>query len=330
MKSTVRQNLLDAFRNAAGEFISGEKLANTIGCSRTAVWKHIEELRNEGFEVEAIRKKGYRLAEHPNTLTENEIYLGLQTKYIGKTIHFYESLPSTQQVAKELALNGATEGTLVISDEQTLGRGRLARAWHSPKGTGIWTSIIIRPKIPIQQAPQLTLLTAVAAVQAIEEQTDIDVSIKWPNDLLINGKKVCGILTELQAEENQIQSIIIGIGINVNQQLTDFPEELHSIATSLSMEVNDKINRAKLVQSLCFHLEKLYETYLTLGFQPIKLLWESYALSIGKQITARTLNGTYSGIALGINEQGVLLLETSDGKIQHIYSADIEIDALNR
>lgn len=321
----MRQKLLDAFKLADGEFLSGEKLANSIGCSRTAVWKHIEDLRNEGFKVEAVRKKGYRLIEQADQMSEERIYFGLKSKIIGQKIYYYDSLPSTQKTAKELALNGAVEGTIVVAEEQTSGRGRMARQWHSPKGTGIWTSFIIRPNIPIQKAPQLTLLTAVAAVRAIDSLLDVDIHIKWPNDLLINGKKVCGILTELQAEENQIQSIIIGVGINVNQSANDFSNELRTIATSLSIESNRTVDRAKLLQEFCYQFEKFYETYIKYGFEPIKMIWESYALSIGKRITARTLNGTYTGIAVGINDEGVLKLRTDDGKIRELYSADIEI-----
>lgn len=326
MKSNVRQALLNAFKKAGGEFISGEKLAQTIGCSRTAIWKHIEELKMDGFQVEAVRKKGYRLVEHSNKLSEDEIYLGLQTETIGCSVYFYESVTSTQQIAKEYAINGAKHGTLIVADEQKAGRGRMVRKWHSPKGTGIWASFILRPDIQITHASQLTLLTAVAVVQAIKEVTGIIPDIKWPNDILINGKKICGILTELQAEENRIQSVIIGIGINVNQTKTDFLEDIRDTATSLKIELCKTVDRTLLIQKLCFTLEQLLNLYLSDGFAPIKRLWETYAVSIGKQITARTLNGTYQGLALGINDDGVLLLKQADGEIKEIYSADIEIE----
>lgn len=325
MKSNVRQALLDAFRNANDEYISGEKLAQQLGCSRTAIWKHIEELKKDGFQVEAVRKKGYLLKEPSHKLSADEIYLGLQTKKIGRTIHFHETVSSTQQIAKELALNGAEHGTIVVCDEQKEGRGRMVRKWHSPKGTGIWISIIIRPEIPLQKTPQLTLLTAVAVLQSIREETNLDVKIKWPNDLLVNGRKVCGILTELQAEENRVESVIIGIGINVNQNEDDFPSELQNKATSLKIEKNQKVNRASLIQKLLLQMELLLNRYLEEGFEPIKKMWETNAVSIGKSITARTLQGNYTGLALGINDEGVLLLQKSDGEIIEIYSADIEL-----
>ncbi|NCU16401.1 biotin--[acetyl-CoA-carboxylase] ligase [Pallidibacillus pasinlerensis] len=325
MKSNVRQALLDAFKHADGEYISGEKLAQTIGCSRTAIWKHIEELKKDGFQVEAVRKKGYRLVTPSNKLSEDEIYLGLQTETIGRSVYFYESVSSTQKIAKEYAMNGANHGTLIVADEQTEGRGRMVRKWHSPKGTGIWASFILRPDIQLQHAPQLTLLTAVAVVLAIKDVTNIIPEIKWPNDILINGRKVCGILTELQAEEDRIQSVIIGIGINVNQSTENFSDDIQMIATSLKIELEQTVNRTEIIQKLCYYLEQLLNLYISEGFPPIKRLWETYAISIGKQITARTLKGTFEGLALGINDEGVLLLKQANGEIIEILSADIEI-----
>lgn len=324
MKSNVRQALLDAFKNANGKFISGEKLAQNIGCSRTAIWKHIEDLKKDGFHVEAVRKKGYRLLEQSNKLSENEIYLGLETEEIGRSVYFFESVTSTQKVAKEYAMNGAKHGTLIVADEQTEGRGRMVRKWYSPKGTGIWASFILRPDIQIQHAPQLTLLSAVAVVQAIKKVTHITPEIKWPNDILISGRKVCGILTELQAEEDRIQSVILGIGINVNQDKNDFSAEIIKKATSLKIQLGKTVNRSSLIQSLCYYIEQLLHLYISEGFTPIKSLWETYAVSIGKRISARTVKGTFDGVALGINNEGVLLLKQDNGDIVEIISADID------
>ncbi|WP_078382727.1 biotin--[acetyl-CoA-carboxylase] ligase [Sutcliffiella halmapala] len=313
------------FTEVEGEFLSGQKISEELGCSRTAVWKHIEELRNAGYELEAIRRKGYRITKIPNKISDNEISLGLKTRDLGRVIHFEESVTSTQRIAHQLAHDGAVEGTLVVAEEQTAGRGRLNRAWYSPKYTGVWMSLILRPNLPPAKAPQLTLLTAVAIAQAIEEVTDLRTDIKWPNDILINKKKSVGILTEMQAEADKINSVIIGMGINVNQSLEHFPEELHSIATSLAIELGEPINRAELIQVILLKFEQLYHRYLEHGFYPIKLLWESYAISIGKKIIARTITGTLEGIAVGITEDGVLMLEGIDGEISYIHSADIEI-----
>ncbi|MFT8320534.1 MAG: biotin--[acetyl-CoA-carboxylase] ligase [Bacillus sp. (in: firmicutes)] len=323
MSSNLRKKLLEAFTSRPEEYISGQELADVLGCSRTAIWKHIEELRKDGFTLEAVRKKGYRIINVPEKIIPDEIRFGLKTQSIGRNIHYEETVESTQKIAHKLALEGAAEGTLVVAEEQLGGKGRMDRSWHSPKYKGIWMSLLLRPNISMMQAPQLTLLTAVAVVQGIEEVTGLQPQIKWPNDLLIEGKKVTGILTELQADSDRIQSIIIGIGINVNQQLEDYPEEIQSIATSLYIEKKEKWNRAHIIQAILMQIEKLYSLYLENGFYPIKLLWESYAVSIGKKVTARTLSRNIDGIALGITDEGVLLLEDENGITHQIYSADI-------
>lgn len=325
MQSDVRTKLIEAFSNADGTFISGQQIADYIGCSRTAVWKHIEDLRTEGYVVEAVRNKGYRIVFTPEKVTANEIQLGLKTKTMGKKIHYEESVETTQKVAHKLANEGVPEGTLVVAEEQSGGKGRLVRKFFSAKYTGIFMSLILRPKIPFHQAPQLTLLAAVAVVQAIEKTTELKPQIKWPNDILINRKKMVGILTELQAESDRIHSVIIGIGINVNQQKSDFPEELQEKATSLLMEGGKKVSRAKVIQEFLVCFEALYNQYLVEGFLPIKKLWESYAISLGQEIKATTINSTIIGKAIGITDEGVLLLEDHSGKVHSIYSADIDI-----
>jgi BirA family transcriptional regulator, biotin operon repressor / biotin---[acetyl-CoA-carboxylase] ligase len=326
VQSEIRKKLIDAFTNNESEFLSGQHLAEIAGCSRTAVWKHIEDLRKEGFEFEAVRRKGYKIISTPENMTADKITLGLKSAFLGRQLHYHESVESTQKIAYKLAYENAEEGTVVIAEEQIAGRGRMDRKWHSPKYTGIWMSIILRPRLPIPKAPQLTLIAAVGVVQAIEEVSGLLPEIKWPNDILVNGKKVTGILTELQAEADRINSVIIGIGVNVNTRREDFPQELDQIASSLAIESGKQVDREKLIRAILEKLEKLYVLYLDKGFFPIKLLWESYAVSIGKMITARTLTGEIKGKATGITEDGVLLVEDEAGKIHHIYSADIEID----
>lgn len=325
VQSQLRKDLLDAFTNAGEAYLSGQVIAELIGCSRTAVWKHIEELRKEGFELEAVRRKGYRIVKTPEKITADELRLGLKTNFMGKNVHYEESVESTQKIAHRLAYENAPEGTVIIAEEQVSGRGRMDRKWHSPKYTGVWMSIILRPNIPLPKAPQLTLLTAVAIVQAIEDLTDLVPEIKWPNDILIRGKKVTGILTELEAEADRINSIIIGIGMNVNQTKEDFPSELQEIATSLSLEKGEKVSRSDLIKGIFMNLEKLYLLYLEEGFLPIKLLWEGYAISIGRKITARTLSNSIIGTAQGITDDGVLIMVDDHGKTHHVYSADIEL-----
>ncbi|WP_456278570.1 biotin--[acetyl-CoA-carboxylase] ligase [Bacillus sp. AK128] len=325
VQSALREKLLEVFTDADGEFVSGQKLSEVLGCSRTAVWKHIEDLRKEGYELEAVRRKGYRITIKPEKITSNEIQLGLKTKYLGRSIHYEETVTSTQKIAHKLAYDGANEGTIILAEEQIAGRGRLDRSWYSPKYTGIWMSIILRPAIPLPQSPQLTLLAAVSIAQAIQEVTGLEPEIKWPNDILFDRKKTVGILTELQAEADRINSIIIGVGINVNQSEQDFPDDIKEKSTSLFIQSGKKVNRAELIQTILEKLEKLYESYLQTGFYPIKLLWEAYAISIGKEIVASTLNGKIIGMAKGITDEGVLVIEDESGKTHYVHSADIEI-----
>lgn len=319
----MRSKLLQMLMDRPGEFVSGESISNFLGCSRTTVWKHIEELRKSGYMLEAAPRKGYRIVHQPNLVTENEIKAGLATKFIGKQVHYQKSVTSTQEVAQRLTNDKVSEGTLVIADEQVGGRGRLGRPWHSPIGTGISMSLILKPKIPPQQAPQLTLLTAVAVIRGIEEATGIQCDIKWPNDILINEKKLVGILTEMQADLDQIHSVIIGIGINVNQ--VSFPEELKEIATSLRLEKGEEVNRANLIKRILENFEQLYEIFINEGFLKIKTIWEAHAITIGRMITATTMKGSIKGWANGITDDGVLLLEDELGTIHKIYSADIEL-----
>ncbi|GIN21073.1 MAG TPA: biotin--[acetyl-CoA-carboxylase] ligase [Bacillus bacterium] len=324
MRTTIRQQLIEALSDAEGEFLSGQALAEIIGCSRTAIWKHIEELRKDGFVLEAVRNKGYRIVSTPEEMTENDILYGLETERFGRNIHYYESLGSTQKAAHQLAHDGAPEGTLVIAEEQTSGRGRLGREWHSLSGKGIWMSLIVKPDLPPQKAPQFTLISAVAVARAVEEITGITPEIKWPNDVLIRGKKVVGILTELQAESDKISSLIIGIGMNANHGQEDFPEHVAHTATSLFIEKGEKISRAALIQCFLKYFERYYSIYISDGFKPIRLLWESYAISIGKRIRATTVSGVITGRAIGITDEGVLKIEDDEGIIHHIYSADIQ------
>ncbi|MBM7577412.1 biotin--[acetyl-CoA-carboxylase] ligase [Jeotgalibacillus terrae] len=324
MASKIRESILHALSSEEDSYFSGQELADKAGCSRTAIWKHIEDLRSSGFLIESKRKKGYRLIGKADELNESNLLVGLKTSVLGRKIHYYESVESTQKIAHALAQEEAPEGTLVIAEEQISGRGRMARSWYSPKGTGIWMSLLLRPALPPQKAPQFTLIMAVAVVEAIQKVCDLQVDIKWPNDLLIKGKKITGILTELQADSEQIHSLIIGTGINVNQSESDFSEEIRHIATSLKIESGQTFSRAEIVQEILKNLERYYDVYIKEGFEPVKEIWEQYAVTIGKHITARTINKEISGYAAGITNEGVLKLIDETGKTHLIYSADIE------
>ncbi|HET7522338.1 MAG TPA: biotin--[acetyl-CoA-carboxylase] ligase [Bacillales bacterium] len=326
----AKADILAMLSSREGEYISGQELSERLGFSRTAVWKHIRELRESGYTIESVKKSGYRLVARPNTISAPEIQSGLHTENFGCRVHYEESVASTQKIAHQLASEGAPEGTLVVADEQTGGRGRLGRPWHSPKGTGIWASLVLRPHISPQQAPQLTLLAAVGVVKGMKAGAGLDCDIKWPNDILCGGKKLVGILTELQADPDQVHSVIVGMGMNVNTKKTDFPEELRDTATSVCIETGQDVHRAFLLQNILRETERLYTEYLREGFRFIKLLWESYAVSLGNVIQARTLQGTLVGRAMGLNDSGFLILEDEHGKRHEVSSADIELPSEKR
>lgn len=323
----IKQEILKAFHAQPDGFISGEYLSQTCNCTRTAVWKHIEELRQEGYQFEAVRKAGYRLLSSPDSLSAAEVTAGLEAKYIGQTVYAHDSVTSTQALAHEAASKGAPEGTLVVAEQQTSGKGRLGRPWHSPKGSGVWMSLVIRPAIPLPKTPQMTLLTAVSMAKAIQLFIDQPVQIKWPNDIFINGKKVCGILTELNAESDRVNYLIIGIGINVNTVESDLPAELREVATSMRIASGKMIRRAHFVQTFCRIFEEEYEHYLKSGFERVKTEWEANSYSIGRFVTVRTIHSTLEGKAIGLDAEGVLIVEDELGKQHKVYSADLNYRA---
>jgi BirA family biotin operon repressor/biotin-[acetyl-CoA-carboxylase] ligase len=318
----MKGKVLTLLRENEHDFLSGEKISKELNCSRTAVWKQIDALRKEGFDIIATQNKGYQLKKSGTLLSEHDLYSRIKGNKLFDKVVYHSSVSSTQTMAHQLVNEGEDEGTVVVADEQTQGRGRLGRVWKSQRQAGIWMSLILKPNIDVRQAPQLTLVTAVAVTRALREKTGLNVEIKWPNDLLVNGKKIVGILTEMQADPDRIQSIIIGIGANVNHDY--FSDEISSIATSLTLETGESFDRAELIGEILTEFSWLYETYLTKGFSFIKPLWEAHSLSIGKKIIARRAKDSIEGEAIGINDEGVLLLKDKNGEIHHIYSADID------
>lgn len=325
MKMTIKEQILSRLQASTDEPISGQVLADDLAVSRTMIWKHLKSLEDEGYVIEAVKKKGYLLKTIPDIVSKERILPLLETSHLGQHILYQPVCESTQTIASEIARGDAAHGTVVITEEQTAGRGRLDRVWDSSRNKGIWMSVILRPEISPHLAPQFTLVSAVAITKAIEDVTGQIPEIKWPNDLLINGKKVTGILTELQADMDRVQSIIIGIGVNVNQDMDSFDPSVQSIATSLKLETGQPINRVALIAKILFYLEKYVDIYIQHGFEPIKLLWESYNGTIGKRIKATLLNETLEGVATGITNDGVLQLKLDNGEIRGIYSADIHL-----
>ncbi|WP_019554929.1 biotin--[acetyl-CoA-carboxylase] ligase [Propionispira raffinosivorans] len=322
----MRSNILDILRQANGTYVSGEDIARTMNVSRTAVWKHIRELKQAGYAIDSHSRSGYCLMETPDLLLPNEIQNGRKTKVLGKDIQYYKEVISTNNQAKLAAQQDAGEGTIIVSEAQTSGRGRLARGWYSPAEKGIWFSVILRPHFLPQEAPKCTLLAAVAIVKAIETITEIQVGIKWPNDILYNKLKLVGILTEMNAEMDCINYIIIGMGINVNIQKNEFPLELQHIATSLAIIKGKKISRVQLLNEILFQIETLYNIAQTEGFAKILEEWKKYSVTLGKTVDVIGINDTFAGLAMDIDEDGALLVKTKAG-IKRVLAGDVSIRA---
>lgn len=322
MEST-RNQLINLLAKNQDNYISGQSLSEELKISRSAVWKHMNELKKDGYIIEGLPRKGYRIIDFPNKMSENTLKWGLDTKWMGQEIIHKNSTTSTQTIAHELARDNAKHGTVIIADEQIKGKGRMNRDWLSAKNKGIWMSVILKPSIPPHLAPQLTLLTATVLADVIYKSTLMKPQIKWPNDILINGKKVAGILTEMQAEQDQIQYVVIGIGINTLHELHDLPKDLRNKMTSIKLSTDTVLDSNTFLQSLFTIFESTYSEYIDKGFSEIKLKWESYGFKVGKPISIKTLKRSWMAIFHGIATDGALLVKNSDGTIEKLYSAEI-------
>lgn len=321
----MNEKILQILNEQPDRFISGEWISRHLKCSRTAIWKHIQELRDHGYEFDAAPRMGYRLKRKPSRLEIPVIVNNLRTRVMGQSLHYYEKVDSTQAIAHNLIAAGAKEGTVVIAEQQTAGRGRMGRNWFSPAGKGIWLSLILTPQIPLQLCPQLTLLASVALCRTISSMLHVNIGIKWPNDLLIQGRKVSGILLESSAEDERLRYVIAGIGISVNLSKEDFPEELQGIATSLMIESGSEVNREQLIAAFLKEFEELYDLVESQGFAPIRSIWEALSVSLNCPIRVHTAKGWVTGIAQSIDELGALVIRQDNGQEVKIYSGDIEL-----
>jgi BirA family biotin operon repressor/biotin-[acetyl-CoA-carboxylase] ligase len=317
--------IVQYFLKRPDQFVSGEQLSQSLNCSRTAVWKHIQELKQIGYKFESVPRKGYKLIMKPGLFRASELITACSSSELGTHIHLFDEVESTQTEAHRLVSLGSGHGTLVIAERQTSGRGRMGRPWHSPAGLGIWMSLVITPQITLPFAPQITLLTAVALCRTIRKNYQIDIGIKWPNDLLIKGRKVSGILVESSGEDERIRYMVIGIGIGCNMVAEDYPEELKEIATSLCIETGTIIDRTALIASFLQQFQELYHLYLNRGFAPIRTLWESLSVSLHKPIRVLTGGKWIEGMALGIDEMGALIVRQSNGELSYVYSGETNI-----
>lgn len=315
--------ILELLRRQEG-FLSGEDIGRELSITRAAVWKGIKKLREEGYEIEAVTNRGYRLTNPETMYNKRELEQGLKTKTMGQTIYFYEETDTTNNRARELALEGAPEGTLVVAEKQTAGRGRRGKVWESPLGTGIWMSLVLRPQIMPAEASVLTLLCGLATAEAIEAETGLSAGIKWPNDILINGKKAVGILTEMDCEMSEVHFVIPGIGINVNT--ASFPPEIADIATSLYLECGKTVSRRRLVHKVLERLEEHYETFLRTGsFAAMLEDYRKHCITLGKEVHVLDREPFFAE-ALDITPEGELLVRRADnGKEEVVFSGEVSI-----
>ena len=315
--------ILELLRRQEG-FLSGEDIGRELSITRAAVWKGIKKLREEGYEIEAVTNRGYRLTNPETMYNKRELEQGLKTKTMGQTIYFYEETDTTNNRAREWALEGAPEGTLVVAEKQTAGRGRRGKVWESPLGTGIWMSLVLRPQIMPAEASVLTLLCGLATAEAIEAETGLSAGIKWPNDILINGKKAVGILTEMDCEMSEVHFVIPGIGINVNT--ASFPPEIAEIATSLYLECGKTVSRRRLVHKVLERLEEHYETFLRTGsFAAMLEDYRKHCITLGKEVHVLGREPFFAE-ALDITPEGELLVRWADnGKEEVVFSGEVSI-----
>ena len=305
-------------------YISGQQLCDDFHVSRTAVWKVMEQLKKEGYQIEAVRNKGYRLIDSPDVMSQAEIDSLMKTEWAGRHTVYYDETDSTNNRAKDAGEKGAEHGTLFVADRQIAGKGRRGRAWESPAGSSIYMTILLYPRISPMKAPQLTLLMAIAVAEGIRQVTGLDTGIKWPNDIVVDGKKVCGILTEMSMERAYIHHIVIGVGINVRRQ--EFPEEIRDRAAAIEEQCGFRISRSQLIADIMEAFEEDYEIFLQT--HDLKGLRDSYAkllVNRDREVCVLDPKGEFRGTARGINDQGELLVERQDGSIEEVYAGEVSV-----
>ena len=323
---TTDAKILSALR-AHPDGVSGAQLAEQLAISRAAVWARIEELRRVGFTIEAGPHFGYRLVAEPDALLADDLLSRLgSTQIVGCDIQVFERTTSTNDVAEKLARDGVREGVVVFAEAQTKGRGRLGRAWMSPTRKGLWFSVLLRPDLRPQEATQLTVISATALRRAIRTVTGLAAEIKWPNDLLLGGRKTAGILTELSAEVDRVRHVIIGIGVNVNQDAAEFPPELGKLATSLKLAGGAEVSRAELAVEILRELDGDYARMCAGHFSQIADEWEAACVTIGRNVKVHVGDRQFRGRAESLDEDGALLIRTEHGHLERVIGGDVTLE----
>lgn len=319
----VTQDILQVLQNKPGTYFSGEAICQSFSISRTAVWKHINSLRKLGYEIESMPRKGYRLIHNSERPLPEELASLINSSHFATHIEYLEQATSTNQILMELADQGAPSGLLLIAEQQSAGHGRMDRKWFSPPGENLYFSMMIRPEIIPHRAPQLALVVAAAIYIALKKcYPKLDVGVKWPNDIFISGKKVAGVLCEMQTDMSFVKHVVIGIGLNVNQER--FDPSLSEIATSIALEVGEKVSRIKLLAEVVNSLDFLYQQWLKEGLAPIIPLLNQASVLVGKEVTVNLANRSYQATVLGIDENGFLQVKTAEG-LQSVPSGEVHL-----
>lgn len=318
-----RDTILTALRTAS-DWITGGKLAEEIGITRMAVSKQVAVLNEMGYCIESAHSKGYLFHSAPDLMLPEELRFQLATHRFGRQeIHYFNELPSTNTTAKEAALNGCPEGTLFVAEHQTDGRGRRGRSWFADASGGLCFTLVLRPVFAPRHLTVLPLLAAVAVSEAVEDATGIRAEVKWPNDLLIGGRKVCGILTEAGFDLDSIDYAVIGIGLNINTPLNAVPPELRHVATSLAVEAGMNLSRAPIARAILKRFEERYEQACAEGFEAVLEAWCARSCTLGHHVTIRQETGSLQGFADSITPDGALRLRMDDGRLQTVMSGDL-------
>ncbi|MCM8790346.1 MAG: biotin--[acetyl-CoA-carboxylase] ligase [Candidatus Omnitrophica bacterium] len=320
----IDEKILEVLRGGKDSYVSGEELCKIAGISRAAIWKHMEKLRHEGYDIEASPHLGYRLISIPDSLIPSEIKWGLKTTVLGREVISYKKVDSTNDIAYALAEKGIKEGSVILADEQLKGKGRQGRVWVSPPKGGIYMSCVLRPEMAPAEIPKITLLAAVAVAKAIRQLTGLDAMIKWPNDILINDNKVCGILTEMKAEQDSIVFLIVGIGINVNTPIKNLPKGASSLRQELRARgMAENVSRVELARKVLEALEEHYIMLREKGFGPIIEEWKTMSAMVGAQIKVVLPNRTFDGLVHDIDSDGSLVIRLNSGMLQKVSSGDV-------
>ncbi len=321
--TTTKQRLLACLKEAPRQWVSGQRISNRLGISRTAIWKQINSLKQDGHLIQSAPKKGYCLEQAADILSPGQIRENLRTRVMGRSgLVIFKETDATNRQAKILAARGEAEGTVVAADAQTDGRGRISRSWFSPAGQNIYMSIILRPPMAPAQAPRLTLMSAVAVAQVLQS-AGLNVRIKWPNDILINSRKVAGILTEIGTEMDRVDWVVVGLGLNVNTPAEKMPPEIQQNATSMLMEKGRPFERAALLCVLLENFETRYEQLKAEGFGPIMDQWRRMTDIIGQKVFVDVMDRRHYGTVTAVDDDGVLILEDDHGQTHRIFSGDV-------